>query len=176
MSTTKPRILFIDDELTSFDPGDFNEEGRPVSGAGEQAESYGVMGYYVRELRKKYDIDEAPTLDVAFTLFEGSVYDLILLDVMMKVDPNVMDRFSGNSAGGLRTGFVIAEYLHHVSPQTPILLLSNLLPGEGSEINKNTVADLVKREIVKGHCLKLDTDPEKLVSKVSELLGVRHAN
>ena len=178
------RLLFVDDNIVDHDPGDFPDpDARQVSRESahewadeefEQGAHLGLMGYFIRDLEGVgFEVRTATGVEEALGLLRqpSARFDVIVLDVMMPyLDSGVYDEAA--TAGGLRTGFVLAEEIHRMLPKVPIWILSQIVPAEGSPVNKATVHDLVARGIVVGVLCKLACEPADFAKKVRESLEV----
>ena len=171
-------LLIVDDDIVDFNPGDFSHivanEHLPFPtvamefGDGDFPEnSYnGPLGYCIRSFAEVgFSVITATGARQAMELLKTSTLDVIVLDIMMPFEPD--SPFDEEAtAGGLRTGFKLAEEIHQQFPNTPIWILSNIVPGQDSQLNQYSANDLRKRGIVAGIKCKLDvTDNFKQFSQ-----------
>ena len=175
-----PRLLFVDDNIVDHDPGDFPDPGARARSTEsgddladdtfEEGAQLGLMGYFIRDLeREGFEVITATGVEEAKRLLEQQPgnFAVIVLDVMMPyLDTGVYDEAA--TAGGLRTGFVLAEEIHRMQPDVPIWILSQIVPVEGSPVNKATVDDLVSRRVIVGVVCKLECDPANFAKRVRE--------
>jgi CheY-like chemotaxis protein len=175
-----PRLLFVDDNIVDHDPGEFPDADAAVRSTEfsgdwadevfERGTQLGLMGYFIRDLeREGFEVVTATGVEEAKRLLEQQPesFDVVVLDVMMPyLDTGLYDE--GATAGGLRTGFILAEEIHRMQPDVPIWLLSQIVPAEGSPVNKATVDDLVFRGVIVGVACKLDSDPAGFAKRVRE--------
>jgi CheY-like chemotaxis protein len=178
-----PRLLFVDDNIVDYDPGDFpnpDAAARCAELGGDSGDEtfekgahLGLMGYFIRNLMDAgFEVITATGVEEAVRLLQQDSrgYDVIVLDVMMPyLDSGVYDQAA--TAGGLRTGFVLAEEIHRMRPDVPIWILSQIVPAEGSPVNKATVDDLVSRRVIVGFVCKLDYDPKEFAIRVRETVS-----
>ena len=146
-----PTLLFVDDEIVDHDPGEFPDSYRTnsmSSGAFKANEPLGQIGHFIRDLEEVgLDVITATGVEEALTCLqqESARIDVVALDIMMPyLDGGLYD--DDRTAGGMRTGFVLAEEIHSKYLSIAIWLLSQILPGEKSLVNRATVDDLVSGE------------------------------
>src|SRR3954452_18641448 len=100
------RVLLIDDDFS-------DEPGSPCR----------YMWYYVQALRDcGYEVTPVTSTDHALEHLTKHSFDLVLLDVMMPPGKNLVD---AGTAGGVRTGVVLADRLAQAHPHTPVVILTN---------------------------------------------------
>ena len=129
------------------------------------------MGYFLRPLQKLFDVTAVNGPDEALQMINSTSFDVIILDVM--IPPNADGIFNvETTVGGLRTGFVLAEEIRVRNSAIPIVILSQVVPGQDSGLNKSTVDDLMSRRVIQGVFSKLDEagDPDAFASKILDLV------
>lgn len=159
MTNERPRLLFVDDNITDHDPGMFYDEDNPdeellaADASFAPGTQLGLMGFFVRDLEAEgFEVVPVATVDEALVQLRDpqAKFDVIVLDIMMAYHD--AGRYSGDrTAGGLRTGFELAEEARELRPKAMIWLLSQIGPEE----NKATVDDLIRRKVVIGAEWKL---------------------
>ncbi len=143
-------LLFVDDSIVDFDPGDFPDTELGATNGSKSGDPIGVIGYYILALEEiGFNVLTATSVDQALDVLNevSSDLDVIVLDVMMPYlnrPPFDLE----TTAGGLRTGYVLAEEIHGMYANIPIWILSNIVPQEGSLGQQGTVADLISRGVV----------------------------
>lgn len=170
-----PRLLFVDDDIVTHDPGDFsNGDVEPDDTQLPEGTALGLMGYFLEALEQVgfeviaiTNVEEA----IAYVSNETNQIDVALIDVMLPyLESGVFDEKS--TASGLRTGFILAEETYKLRPALPIWILSQIVPAEGTPVNRATVDDLIARGIVKDVICKLDCDkPDELAASILQSLA-----
>jgi CheY-like chemotaxis protein len=181
------KLLFIDDDIASHDPGEFEDPAQASPGNSTQVLQFesgshlGDMGYYVRALQAVgIDVVTATGVEEALKCVRsGTPFHAIVVDVMMPyLDTGRYDAVA--TASGLRTGFVLVEELHSLLPTVPIWILSQVVPdsaslvnAEASRVNKATVDDLVSRGVIAGIFLKVQDSSERVAEVILTALDTR---
>lgn len=140
------KILFVDDE---FAPDTDEELG-----------SY--MSFYAIELTDAgYDVVRCLDVDNAIAKVRAESFDLIILDGMMPTGDALKD---DQMANGGYTGWVLAERVHGIAPNTPILMLTNYPEF------RDRFESLISQGVVRLVLSKLEKTPSELVVVIGNLL------
>jgi CheY-like chemotaxis protein len=134
----RKRILFVDEEF--------------ALDTDEELGSY--MSYYAIELTDAgYEVTRCPDVDGAIAAIREQSFDLIILDGTMPAGDALKD---DPVANGGYTGWVLAEQVHTMKPDTPVIMLTNYPEF------RERFGDLIERGVVSRVVSKLEKTPSEL--------------
>jgi CheY-like chemotaxis protein len=144
------RLLLIDDDI-----GAKPKESVPGT--------MNYMWYYADALRNvgHHDVTEVNGVDLAVSELAAKTFDLIVLDLMMPPGKTLAD---AETARGMRTGVVFADWLLQSYAQTPVVILTMVTDPHAAKA-------LLRKPNVKKILQKTEYEPDEVVEELREVLG-----